>query len=58
MKEGGHFMEEKKEEEIREYLNKLTCRGCYNHCVLTSPICGRSQIFIKEAMEKWKEKNK
>lgn len=51
-------MEEEKEKEIREYLNKLTCRGCYNHCVLTSPMCGRSQIFIKEAMEKWKEKRK
>lgn len=45
-------------EEFEEYLSKLTCRGCYNHCPLTSPNCGRSRIFIKEAEEKFAEKYK
>lgn len=49
-------------EELEKYLSKLTCRGCYNHCPLNSPNCGRSRIFIKEAIEKFEkeelEKNK
>ena len=46
-------------EELEKYLSKLTCRGCYNHCPLNSPNCGRSRIFIKEAIEKFeKEENK
>lgn len=41
------------EEKFQEYLAKLTCRGCYNHCPLNRPNCGRSRIFIKEAQEKF-----
>lgn len=43
------------QEKLNEYLSKLTCRGCYNHCILTSPNCGRSNIYIKEATEKFKK---
>lgn len=49
-------MEEKKkieEIELKEYLKKINCRGCYNHCSLSNPNCGRSKIFIKEAIEKF-----
>lgn len=55
---GGNIMEENKEKELKEYLNKINCRGCYNHCVLTSPMCGRSNIFIKEAIEKFNNSKK
>lgn len=51
-------MEEIDEEELKEYLSKLECRGCYNRCNLSSPNCGRSRIFIKEATEKYKKENK
>lgn len=43
------------EKELEKYLSKLTCRGCYNHCSLNSPNCGRSLVFIKEAKEKFKK---
>lgn len=43
---------------LEEYLAKLNCRGCYNHCSLNSPMCGRSKIFIKEATEKYNKENK
>ncbi len=43
------------DEEIKKYLSKFTCRGCYNHCPLNSPICGRSKIFINEKLEKYKK---
>ena len=38
---------------LNEYLAKLNCRGCYNHCPLNNPICGRSKLFIDEAIEKF-----
>ncbi len=40
--------------ELKEYLSKMNCRGCYNCCPLNNPICGRSKIFIDEAIEKYK----
>jgi len=46
----------KMKEEFEEYLSKLNCRGCFHHCPLNRPNCGRSIIFIKEAEEKFKEK--
>lgn len=46
------------DEKFREYLSKLTCRGCYNHCPLNNPNCGRSKIFIKEAQEKFEKETK
>lgn len=47
------------EEELKQYLRKSTCRGCFNHCSLDNPSCGRSKIFIKDAFEKYnEEKNK
>lgn len=46
----------KLDEEMSEYLSKFTCRGCYNHCSLDNPNCGRSKIFIKEALEKLENK--
>lgn len=46
------------DEELNKYLSKLTCRGCYNHCPLSSPSCGRSGSFIKEAIEKYNSQNK
>lgn len=42
------------EEELNEYLSKLTCRGCYNHCPLSNPCCGKSRIWINEAIQKLK----
>ena len=41
------------EEELKKFLEKQTCRGCYNHCQLSNPNCGRSKIFIQEATEKF-----
>jgi len=43
-------------EKLDEYLSKETCRGCYNHCPLNAPNCGRSKIFIEEAMKKFQNK--
>lgn len=48
---------DKKERELKEFLQKQTCRGCYNRCSLESPNCGRSAIFIKEAVEKFGKEN-
>lgn len=42
--------------EFQEFLSKKTCRGCYNHCVLTNPNCNRSKIFIKDALEEFNNK--
>lgn len=39
--------------ELKEYLNKMSCRGCYNQCSLGSPTCGISKVFIEEAIEKF-----
>ena len=44
--------------EIEEYLKKLNCRGCYCKCPLNQPNCARSNIFIKEAMEKYENSKK
>ena len=43
---------------LEEYLKQKNCRGCYNRCPLNSPMCGRSRIFIKEEIEKFKENEK
>lgn len=43
------------EQDLKEYLSKLTCRGCYNHCSLDNPGCARSKIWINEAIEKYNE---
>lgn len=43
------------EQDLKEYLSKLTCRGCFNHCNLDNPGCGRSKIWINEAIEKYNE---
>lgn len=45
------------EEELKKFLSRKECRGCYNHCSLIAPNCGRSKIFIKEAEQEFKEKN-
>lgn len=44
--------------DIKEYLSKKTCKGCYNHCPLSNPNCGRSKIFIKEEIEKFNKMKK
>ncbi len=44
--------------ELKEYLTRMNCRGCYNHCPLSNPICRRSKIFIDEAIEKFNNKLK
>ena len=44
------------EKEIEEYLKEQNCRGCYNRCQLSNPMCGRSRIFIKDAIEKFNAK--
>ena len=41
------------DEKIIEYLKRKNCRGCGNRCPLNDPMCGRSGIFIDEAMEKY-----
>ncbi|MBR3697268.1 MAG: hypothetical protein IKM97_03255 [Clostridia bacterium] len=48
------FMEDEK---FKEFLKNKNCRGCFNKCVLTNPICNRSKIFIKDAYEEYLEKN-
>ena len=45
------------DEELKSFLSKKTCRGCYNHCILTNTNCGRGKIFIKDAIEEFKAKN-
>ncbi len=46
------------DKEFEKFLSKKTCRGCYNHCPLTSPSCGRSKIFIKDAREEYEEQKR
>ncbi len=41
-----------KKQEIKEILSKHTCWGCYNHCTLENPGCGKSKIWINEILEK------
>lgn len=43
--------------DLKKYLKKINCKGCHNQCSLDDPICGRSKIFIKEAIEKLNNKN-
>ena len=40
------------QQELKEYLSKLTCRGCYNHCSLSNKKKKKSKIWINEAIEK------
>lgn len=47
-----------KNKELEEYLKNLNCRGCYCKCPLNSPNCARSNVFIKEATEKWQSNKK
>ena len=42
----------KQEQKLKEYLSKLHCHGCYNQCSLANPGCGKSKIWIREAIEK------
>ncbi len=44
------------EEKLKKYLSKLNCWGCYNHCPLNSPACGRSKIYIQEATQKYNDR--
>jgi len=44
------------DEEMDEYLKLKNCRGCSNRCSLNDPMCGRSSIFIEEAIEKYEKK--
>ena len=37
---------------LNEILSKYTCRGCYNHCALDNPGCGKSKTWINEILEK------
>ena len=46
------------ENKLKEYLKQKNCRGCYNRCPLSNPMCGRSKIFIKEETEKFRENEK
>lgn len=46
------------EDLLEEYLKGKNCRGCSNHCPLTDPNCGRSKIFINEAIKKFEEEEK
>ena len=46
------------QQELKEYFSKLTCRGCYNHCSLSNPSCGKSKIWINEAIEKFNLRTK
>lgn len=43
--------------ELQEYLKTKNCRGCNNRCPLNDPGCGRSKIFIQEAIEKLESNN-
>lgn len=47
-------MANKDERDVKEILAKTTCRGCYQHCILIAPCCGRSEIFIKEVKDRLK----
>lgn len=40
---------------LSDYLSKLYCTGCHNHCPLSSPRCGRSYQQIQEATQEYKE---
>lgn len=40
------------DKELEEYLKKFNCRGCGNRCPLHDPGCGRSKVYINEALEK------
>ena len=40
------------QQDLKEILSKYICRGCYNHCTLDNPGCGKSKIWINEILEK------
>lgn len=57
MERNTHMKLKEAEQNKQEYLKQFTCRGCYNHCSLDNPGCGRSKIWINEALEKYEEGN-
>lgn len=38
-------------ETLEEYLSKLFCTGCHNHCPLSAPLCTKSAEQIEQATE-------
>jgi len=42
-------------ETLNEFLSKLYCTGCHNHCPLSSPLCARSAAQIEEATTEYYE---
>ncbi len=40
---------------LNEFLSKLYCTGCHNHCPLSSPRCGRSAAQIESATAEYYE---
>lgn len=40
---------------LSEYLSKLYCTGCHNHCPLSNPQCGRSYQQIREATQEYSD---
>ena len=39
-------------QELNEILSRYSCRGCFNHCSLDNPGCGKSKIWINEILDK------
>jgi len=42
-------------ETLNEFLGKLFCTGCHNHCPLSNPQCGKSSAQIEEATNQYYE---
>ena len=46
------------DKKFKEYLKNKQCNGCYNKCYLSSPKCGKSNIFIRFEKEEYLKQNK
>ena len=42
-------------ETLNEFLGKMYCTLCHNHCALSNPRCGRSASLIEDATEQYNE---
>lgn len=42
-------------ETLEEFLSKLYCNGCHNHCLLSDPLCGKSAAQIEKYTQEYNE---
>ncbi|MPM01375.1 hypothetical protein SDC9_47615 [bioreactor metagenome] len=42
-------------ETLEDFLSKLYCNGCHNHCLLSDPLCSKSAAQIEEYTQEYYE---